>query len=53
MIDNLNSQNSYDKHLSRRWIVEAENIISKVIDAIFKLLDKGRKGSLDEHEGAV
>jgi hypothetical protein len=53
MIDNLNSQNSYYKHMSRRWIAEAENIISKVLDAVFKLLDKGRKASLDDREGIV
>lgn len=53
MIDNLNSQNSYYKHMSRRWIGEAENIVSKVLDAVFKLLDKGRKASLDDREGFV
>jgi hypothetical protein len=47
MIDNLNSHNSYYKHLSRKWITEAENIISKVLDAIFKQLSPERKGSIE------
>ena len=55
MIENLNSQNSYHKHLSKMWISEAENIISKVLDAIYSLLEDlplGRKQSTEE-EGAV
>lgn len=50
MIDNLNSQNSYYKHLSKVWIGEAENIISKVLDAIYRLFmdSSDRKDSIDE-----
>ena len=52
MLENLNSNNSYYKHLSRKWISESENIISKVLDAIFELLNKGRKKSIEE-DGAI
>lgn len=49
MIENLNSQNSYHKHLSKKWIGEAENIITKVIDAIYQLLENmpERKRSIE------
>lgn len=47
MVENLNSQNSYHKHLSKKWIGEAENIITKVLDAIYELLENApqRKNS--------
>ena len=51
MVENLNSKNSYYKHLSRKWIGQAENIISKVLDAVFKLLNREKKGSIHEDEG--
>jgi len=44
MIKNVNNSNPLTKHLSCKWIEDSNDIISKIIDPIFKFIKDLKEG---------